>query len=333
MGTRSQPELGQLTLFGDTTTGDQGEAPDRPSVVSAAEPDPRLVALAAALPPRIRMGTSSWSFPGWRGSVWSSSRPVSERQLARDGLQAYARFPLFRAVGVDRGYYAPIPVETLRSYERAVPEDFRFLVKAPEVLVLPRLLDHPRYGARRGQSNDLALDAFADGLGAKGGVLLFQFPPQQLDAWGGARRLLARLGRFLRALPAGTRYAVEVRNAALVGEMLADELEQSGALPCIVAWPGLPDVVAQSTILRAVERELLVMRWMLHAGLDYEAAVARYEPFDRLVDEDPDTRRRIADVLSAARGEALLVVNNKAEGSSPASIAKLAALLVEQDVR
>jgi hypothetical protein len=145
--------------------------------------------------------------------------------------------------------------------------------------------------------------------------------------------LLARLGRFLRALPAGTRYAVEVRNAALVGEMLADELEQSGALPCIVAWPGLPDVVAQSTILRAVERELLVMRWMLHAGLDYEAAVARYEPFDRLVDEDPDTRRRIADVLSAARGEALLVVNNKAEGSSPASIAKLAALLVEQDVR
>jgi uncharacterized protein YecE (DUF72 family) len=332
------PSQAQLALFDEAPTRGGVEQPDRASMVRPAPPDPELVALAGKLPPALRMGTSSWSFPGWRGLVWGKDSAVSERELAREGLAAYAQHPLLRAVGVDRGYYAPLRAETLRAYASAVPPDFHFLVKAPEVLLRARLPDHPRHGAQRGLVNERALEAawaaehvvqpFTEALGSRGGVLLFQFPPQPLDAWGGARRFLARLGRFLRALPVGPRYAVEVRNAALVGPALAEELAGAGAYPCVVAWPGLPSVTVQAELLHALERDLLVMRWMLHEGLDYEAAVARYQPFDRLIDEDPETRRRIADVLHAARGEALLVVNNKAEGSSPRSIAKLAEALI-----
>ena len=66
---------------------------------------------------------------------------------------------------------------------------------------------------------------------------------------------------------------------------------------------------------------------MLHAGLRYEAAKDRYQPFDRLVDEDPGSRERIARaVLDATIAErpAFVIANNKAEGSAPLSIFRLA---------
>ena len=71
----------------------------------------------------------------------------------------------------------------------------------------------------------------------------------------------------------------------------------------------------------------LVVRWMLHAGLRYEAAKDRYEPFDRIVDPDVPSRERIAvavlDALIAER-DVFVVANNKAEGSAPLTVFELA---------
>ena len=43
----------------------------RTGTVEPAPTDPALVELAAALPPNLRLGTSSWSYPGWAGLVWN----------------------------------------------------------------------------------------------------------------------------------------------------------------------------------------------------------------------------------------------------------------------
>src|SRR5262245_28797051 len=77
-----------------------------PSEVGSVAVPPALADVARRLPRSVRLGTSSWSFPGWQGIVYD--RSASETQLARHGLAAYARHPLLRAVGVDRTYYAPI---------------------------------------------------------------------------------------------------------------------------------------------------------------------------------------------------------------------------------
>ena len=69
------------------------------------------------------------------------------------------------------------------------------------------------------------------------------------------------------------------------------------------------------------------MRWLLERGQAYEEARSRYAPFDRLVDPDPDTRGEIAALLGQAlraRHEALVIINNKAEGSAPLSVEALA---------
>ena len=70
-------------------------------------------AIAARLPKTVRFGTSSWSFPGWAGIVYP--RRASASELAREGLLEYARHPLLTTVGIDRGFYAPIPADMSSS--------------------------------------------------------------------------------------------------------------------------------------------------------------------------------------------------------------------------
>lgn len=294
-----------------------------------------LKQLASSLPPELRIGTSSWSFPGWKGIVYAEA--AAKPRLARHGLEAYARHPLLRTVGIDRTYYAPLPAAELGSYAAVVGEDFRFLMKAHEACTLARFANHPRYGNSAGKVNDLFLDAayaaenvvapFVDGLGSRGGPLLFQFPPQDLAAAGGPPRFVERLHRFLEALPRGPLYAVELRDPRLMTPAYRDALAATGACHCFNVHPTMPPIAIQAQRVGA-EFPATVVRWMLGRGMEYDQARERYDPFDRIVDEDSASRAAIAAHCVAAlrtRRPAYVVINNKAEGSAPLSAFALSA--------
>ena len=71
----------------------------------------------------------------------------------------------------------------------------------------------------------------------------------------------------------------------------------------------------------------LVVRWMLPLGLSYEGAKQAFEPFDRIVEDDLDAREAVARLAVRAHelGQmTIVVINNKAEGSAPLSVARLA---------
>lgn len=297
--------------------------PPGPARVRLAEVPPEHAALARALPPGLRLGSSSWTFPGW--PIWGGRYGVD--RLVQEGLAAYGTHPLLRTVGVDRGWYRPVPTRELAAMRDAVPPDFQFLVKAHEDVTTGRFPAHPRYGARAGAENPrfldvgYALDAvvgpFIEGLGA--GVLLFPFAPQPLP-----RDLPDRLDRFFAALPRGRwRYAVELRNAGALTPAYADVLEAHGVLPSLVGWGGLPSLVEQARRTRALARPERVVRWMLHPGQAYEEAKSDYAPFDTLKAPDPGRRREVVEVLRDA-DSAWVVINNKAEGCAPASVVELA---------
>ncbi|MGZ6097608.1 MAG: DUF72 domain-containing protein [Myxococcaceae bacterium] len=330
----------QLELFAPTP-GVAAE-PERPPEPPAPAPvGEALRELGGRLPADLRLGTSSWSFPGWTGLVYA--READTELLAREGLPAYARHPLFRTVGVDRTFYGPVNADTFRGWAAAVPGDFRFLVKAHEALTLSRFPHHERYGARRGEENPSFLDPayardaviapFVEGLGARAGPLVFQFPPQDVQALGGPPAFADRLHAFLAALPAGPLYAVELRNRELITADVADVLEDVGAIPVLAVWRHLPPLPQQAWRLRARSASALVVRWMLPADLGYEEARELYAPFDRLVAEDPAVRGDIAALAVEALAEGrpvYVTVNNKAEGSAPVSVERLAAAVAER---
>ncbi|MGD2045817.1 MAG: DUF72 domain-containing protein [Gemmatimonadota bacterium] len=315
----------QLGLFGDEMLAEP------PPGVGAVTPSKHVRALARRLPPTLRLGTSSWSFPGWDGIVYD--RRTSQRMLAREGLPAYAEHPLFRTVGVDRTYYRPLEVADFREYAAVVPDDFRFLVKADRLVTSPLDPETPGVRARNPRFLDpsYAVDAvvapFVEGLGAKAGVLLFQFPPIPANLVRGRQAFQEQLQRFLAALPEGPLYAVELRTPAFLDESYADVLESVGVAHCYNVHPAMAPIERQLALVQPFYQPALVVRWMLHSGLRYEAARDRYAPFDRLVDEDPESRDRIAttvlDVILAER-PAFVIANNKAEGSSPLTLIRLA---------
>ena len=325
-----------------------------PAAVGPATPDSDVAALAADLPPLLRMGTSSWSFPGWAGLVYD--RVSSQRLLARKGLAAYAAHPLLRCVGVDRTYYEPLLEATFREYADAVPASFRFLVKADRRLTFPHLASslHPggadpprgeraaRFQARGGvhSANPLFLDAsyateFVVGPAMRGlsdrlGCVLFQFPPIRPSEVGGPGGFAGRLRQFLSGLPSGVPYAVEVRTPEFLTGAYRDALAAHGVSHTYTVHPTMPSLRRQETAIPLAARSPLIVRWMLGQGRKYEDAKAEYQPFDRLRAEDVTSRRWIATACVAALHQdrpTMVIVNNKAEGSAPLSIGKLARMI------
>ncbi|HPK33553.1 MAG TPA: DUF72 domain-containing protein, partial [Ottowia sp.] len=156
--------------------------PRRPSGVQAAEPAPDVLALADALPRQLRLGTSSWNFPGWAGLVWDG--PYAEAKLSKEGLAAYARHPLLRTVSLDRAFYRPLSASQYAHYAAQVPDDFRLLVKAPSLVcdALMRSEDGRGMAPNAGFLNaELAVREFIEpvlqGLGNRAGALVFQVSP------------------------------------------------------------------------------------------------------------------------------------------------------------
>lgn len=340
---RSSAIAGQLELFPELVceAPPNPKAPGRPRAVEPAHA-PVLQELAAGLPGTLRLGTSSWSFPGWAGLVYAHKH--TQKELTRQGLGAYAQHPLLGTVGLDRTYYGPLPVEELEQLSQAVPESFKFMVKAHELCTMARFPRHRRYGSKGGELNTLFLDAayasdtvvapLMEGLGDRLGPVLFQFPPQDLEAMGGPNGFAQALHNFLDALPQGPRYAVELRNGSLLTPFYRAVMERLDAVHCVNVHPTMPPPGLQAQRMGVLDGPLVLIRWMLGGGRQYDDAVERYKPFDRLVDEDRPSRDAIAEVCREAANrskETFVIVNNKAEGCAPLSIVELARSVAREE--
>ena len=307
--------------------------------IGPATPDPAVAALGQSLPPGVFLGTSSCSFPGWAGLVYDT--PANPSQLSKHGLTAYARHPLLHAVGIDRGFYQPLAVAEYAAYATQVADGFRFLVKAPAQVTDPArrddsgrgIGDNPHFLDAQ-QAFDTFVKPAMAGLGDKAGPLVFQFSPLTRGALADMPALVAGLHAFLWALnkmcaafSTQPLFAVEVRNREWLCRDFAAALKDAGARYCLGIHARMPAAEEQLPLLRALWPGPLVARWNLHAGLAYVEARANYEPFNRLIDEDLATRATLAKVAAAtarAGYPVYIIANNKAEGSAPLTLIKLA---------
>ena len=295
---------------------------------------------APVLPTDIRLGTSSWFFPGWHGLVYDGVHP--QVTLSRKGLAAYAEVPLLRTVSLDRTFYAPIPAVDYARYASQVPEQFSFVVKAPAIVCDAVMRDEEGRGK---VANPHFLDAAIaarefvlpclEGLKGKAGPLVFQVSPLPRGLVEDASLLVERLEAFFAALPQELGrhrpiYALELRNPELLTPRLMRMLRRGVIRYCVGLHDRMPEVERQDAALKALDGDTpgdLVVRWNLHRGFLYQAAKQRYEPFDKLVDEDSETRRILARMAAAAfkaGRKVWITANNKAEGSAPLSLLKLA---------
>ena len=299
----------QLNLFGQ----------ERPNV-GPAEDGPLLTSSVEGMLdswPGLYLGTSSWTFPGWRGIVYKDE--YDQKSLANIGLLAYSKVPLFRTVSLDRTYYCPMEEAEFRRLKAQVPDHFRFVVKAPR-----DLLKVTNRGFDLARLSEYFLTPCARGLGSNLGVILFQFPPGTLAEVGPS--FSSHLARLFRSLPSQLVYSLEVRDAELLGPPLAGALENTPVSLCASIHSSLPTPAEQLLKVPPTPSIPLVFRWNLRPSLDYKEAKNRFHPFANLALEDPGRRNGLVQLIRRAlnAGRAVYVTaNNKAEGCAPLTLLKI----------
>src|ERR1700716_3739506 len=125
-----------------------------PEVLPAQSPE--VVSLAQGIPPTIRFGTSTWTYDGWFGDVYRRGYRGPQPALR---LEEYARYPLFRTVGIDSAFYEPPSEEMLAAYARALPAGFPCVSKVWGLITARRFNQDARWGNLAGQRNPDFLNA------------------------------------------------------------------------------------------------------------------------------------------------------------------------------
>ncbi len=159
----------------------------------------------------VRVGTSGWVYPHWRGLFYP------DRLDPRLWLGHYAHS--FDTVEVNNTFYRLPSPETFAGWSAQTPEGFLFAVKAN------RLLTH----WKRLKDVEQALEEFlsrASLLGGKRGPILFQLPPR----WGPD---LPRFESFLQSLPPGGLYVFEFRDQRWFDDAVFRLMERRGVVHCI----------------------------------------------------------------------------------------------------
>jgi uncharacterized protein YecE (DUF72 family) len=337
----------QDSLFGDMENSIPKPVIKSNRTIEPAVFDSELIDLGQSLPSHLRLGTSSWNYPGWAGLVWDREYP--ETNLSRYGLTAYCKHPLFRTVSVDRSFYRPLNVAQFAEYAAQVDPDFRFVVKAPSLITDALVRDESGRGMR---TNGLFLNAVEalqmfvepalEGLGNKLGALVFQISPLPTSWLTRMPELIHRLHQLLSAIPDFRQIApeavvaVEVRDREWLTSQFVQALRETRATYCMGLHAKMPPITEQLPILRALWPGPLVCRWNLnplHGAYGYEDAERAYSPYGKMIDPDVSTRHELARVIAgtAKAGQRVYVtLSNKAEGSAPLSVIALANAVNEQ---
>ncbi len=288
------------------------------------------------LSPLIRFGTSTWTYEGWQGQIYT--RKYTKTAFTRECLGEFCQYlyrgqPLFRTVGNDATFYRPPSANQLTRYLTQIPEDFQMCFKVWEELTIPTYAKHARYGSRAGQVNPnflnadaftkLVLQPYRDAqFGPNTGPFLFEFQRHGMPA----EEFIGKLDDFFDSVSAEFRYAVEIRNAGLLGPRYHDMLRAHGVAHVYNHWSYMPPLAEQHQRMKTMTAPFTVIRLLTPLKMTYEAAKKRAEPYDKIVGELPEMRKDTVSLIQEATAEnrsTYVLVNNRAEGNAPLTIQAL----------
>lgn len=288
------------------------------------------------LSPLIRFGTSTWTYEGWQGQIYT--RKYTKTAFTRECLGEFCQYlyrgqPLFRTVGNDATFYRPPSANQLTRYLTQIPEDFQMCFKVWEELTIPTYAKHARYGSRAGQVNPnflnadaftkLVLQPYRDAqFGPNTGPFLFEFQRHGMPA----EEFIGKLDDFFDSVSAEFRYAVEIRNAGLLGPRYHDMLRAHGVAHVYNHWSYMPPLAEQHQRMKTMTAPFTVIRLLTPLKMTYEAAKKRAEPYDKIVGELAEMRKDTVSLIQEATAEnrsTYILVNNRAEGNAPLTIQAL----------
>jgi len=164
-----------------------------------------------ATPGQIRIGTSGWIYPHWRGTFYPPDLPE------RGWFAFYSR--LFDTVEINNTFYRLPPAEIFDGWRRRAPAGFVYAVKAS------RFLTHLKKLKDASEPLESILSRARE-LAGHLGPILYQLPPN----W---RCDLDRIHRFIALLPRDLQHVFEFRDPSWHTEEIRSLFAENGVGFCI----------------------------------------------------------------------------------------------------
>ena len=195
----------------------------------------------------IRVGTSAFTAEGWVGSFYP------EGTQPRDFLSYYAT--KFDLVELDNTFYRTPALSTVQGWNAKTPSGFIFAAKVPQVISHEKVL----------VDCEDDLNHFLktmDALGDKLGPLLFQFGYFNKSKFKGGAEFLALLKPFLKKLPKGYKFAVEIRNKNWLDHPFVDLLREHSVALALIDQGWMPRPWEMKNDLDLITTDFTYVRWL-----------------------------------------------------------------------
>ena len=286
----------------------------------------------------VYIGTSSWKYPGWCGTLYDPVRyeyrgKFAESRFKKNCLAEYAE--VFKTVCVDAAYYTFPSQQYLEGMVLQTPDDFLFGFKVTDAITIKKFPKLDRFGDQAGKPNEHFLDAElftkaflnpCEAIRGHVGLLMFEFSRFWPSDYEHGRDFITDLDKFLGQLPKGWPYGVEMRNRNWLQPEYFDCLAKHEVTHIFNSWEAMPSVAEQMALPGSqTNPSLTAARFLLKPGRKYEQAVKAFEPYDRIKEENPEARAAgkalIAEGQAAGpKRKTFVFVNNRMEGNALATI-------------
>jgi uncharacterized protein YecE (DUF72 family) len=173
----------------------------------------------------LYVGTSGYSYKEWKGSFYPETIP------AKDMLSYYAS--RLQAVELNNTFYRMPQPSMIENWKAQVPENFRFSVKAPQVITHFRRLKDAGPQTRQLLKTVSALE---ERLGA----VIFRLPENM-------KKDLKRLETFVKDLPADTPAVFDFRHPTWFDDEVYALLRSHNRVLCVSDIEELPESYTHKT--------------------------------------------------------------------------------------
>ena len=195
----------------------------------------------------LRIGTSAFTAEGWEGSFYPRGMKPA------DYLSYYAT--QFDTVELDNTFYRTPAISTVKGWYAKTPPGFLFAAKVPQVITHEKVL----------VDCEADLKHFLETMGElkeKLRPLLFQFGYFNKSKFKSQAEFLARLKPFLRKLPKGFQYAVEIRNKNWLDARFAETLRERGVALALIDQSWMPRPWEMKEKIDLITADFTYVRWL-----------------------------------------------------------------------
>jgi uncharacterized protein YecE (DUF72 family) len=252
----------------------------------------------------LYIGTSAFTAAGWGGTFYPPGMKPAEY------LSFYAT--RFNSVEVDSTFYRTPSKATVQGWDKKTPIGFGFAAKVPQVVTHEKVL----------VDCEAEFKEFVDTmdlLGDKLGPLLLQFGYFNKKAFLGVNDFLARLRPFLKELPKGHKFAVEIRNKNWLVPQFIESLRERGVALALIDQSWMPRPAQWFEKFDPITADFPYVRWLGdRKGIEQQTKV-----WDKIIVDRHAKLSEWAEILGKVHKRKIHIfayANNHYAGHGPATV-------------